>query len=791
MFNKILKRKSFWLVLVISAISLCFVLLHFHLQKRAVALEVLKESSNVSVKSIPPAWVAKVPASWAEYMKPSFPLEVSFSTSDEDDFSLLMDDIKQNKLEFSQFINLLKQINNIKSLSVTVQESVRLDALLELDSLESITIIANRLRFNKVHSIPNLNSIEIRCTDISENFYKTIGNSRGLKVLKISTSDFITAENLKELGSLSNLKIFQLNGIKCQEEDLSFMKNINSLESLALMKNEKLLDLTNYSDVTHDGFLAVSGLALSGVFAMNSSLRFLNNLGSIKEMEQVIILSPENLRLLSSYDKVPTAYYRFSTQIDDEYLRLLEIFANKLSAEQSHVLRGLLNQLNLENQSGVTDKSVAFLKKYRVPHLNLHGTGITRLKELALDYCNTIRFPASGDLNGALELLTAKEYEVLDFSKIKLTEEQLEQILTQTHPKLIYLSGNHFTEKTIDTVMNAFEKQPKAIMKVCFSDMEIPASHKKKFLNRVHQWGMSVVYSSHIDKEFSLEDWHLQTKRTIVHDKVGNLKDLPEVFPRLKTITLKGKSATEEEWSSLKKLPLFDSLYLESSQSGTALNKSGIIKKLENFDIKNGLSSPVEFVNSVKKTKIRLNNNSLKDIASFSNGSPGHLVIEGTGILNLDIFQGAQNIKELYIGIDIIVKGGFPKLTGLKLLKINSPLSSKSLKSINQLKNLSILSVEGTNMNKEILTDWATNLNTLKSLDLSTASLGNKELIPLAEFKSLQVLDLPSTEKVTPEILKTLLKSSTLLKLNFLGTAIYSEHVKKEYGQPGTWDYEL
>ena len=45
--------------------------------------------NSTSVKSIPPAWVAKVPASWAEYMKPSFPLEVSFSTSDEDDFSLL------------------------------------------------------------------------------------------------------------------------------------------------------------------------------------------------------------------------------------------------------------------------------------------------------------------------------------------------------------------------------------------------------------------------------------------------------------------------------------------------------------------------------------------------------------------------------------------------------------------------------------------------------------------------------------------------------------------------------
>jgi hypothetical protein len=353
----------------------------------------------------------------------------------------------------------------------------------------------------------------------------------------------------------------------------------------------------------------------------------------------------------------------------------------------------------------------------------------------------------------------------------------------------LYLSGD-YTANAVDLVMEAFAKHPKKIMKVSFGDWNIPETHRKKFLKRVNQWGMSVVYTSHLAEGFKMPDWHTQRSRKVIHDKKGNLKYIARSFPMLKSINLKGHIATLQEWQSLNTLTRFDSLYLESAQSGDALNKSGVLNKLENLIIKQTPSSPLKIPTNITSLRVHLDNTSLVDYIDCSVGGPENLKITGKGIFNPADLKGATNLKSLIIDQGIQVQGHFPELVNLRKLQIADHTDNNALKSLANLAHLEIISVNCLALDSETFKKWA-NLKNLRVLNLTSANLDDEDMKVLTSLAKLKALELPASERITTKTLEVLYKIPKLERVKFIGTSIYSEDLKKEYSPLGSWDYEM
>ena len=786
--ENLLKNKKLWLGALVAAFIVIAISFHINLKNKSSALAVLNKASNLTMTQSRPGWVKYLPNAVIRYLEPTFPIQIDYTL--EDSISILDEPVDKEKksISLNEACKYLQALGNVAVLNVDCSRQPQIDhveyidSLLEISSLKEIKIIGDRLKIRGTYKLKKLRKFSVECTDISGAVFDAISHSKYLETLMVRTKAFISKENVSKLSSLKYLKTLDLDGLKCSEEDLAFLENLTSLETL---------NLTSYKDQIISSW-GEGNLKLPGGFKLNSAIRFLKNHKQLKKVGAIIKLTPENLEKLNTNRIYPTAYYRYPEVIDDNYLEELGRFMQEFNAEQDSLVKGMVRFLNLNGQSGVTDKSIPFLKKYKPPVLDLRGTSITKMRDLPLDTCTSFWLPRGSNIKEALPNITNEDYDIIDIRGSKITDFELAQIYKQVRPKIFYMDGVHLTSKSIDNSMDYFNERPKGISKISFGSWEIPPKRRLEFLDRVHQWGMSVVYSSHLTPELILLNWHLHKTKTIDHDKIGNLKGLEKIFPSLKTLVLRGLPLTSEEWTSLHKLKSFDSLYLESPHDGEAINKSKILEKIENFDIKNSMNSPVKLTSNIQRCRVFMNaGDELKNIIDLSEGCPENLTIDGKGKVDFSVFSGAKNLKSLTLGPDLEITGTFHGLDSLLSLKCLSNVSLETLASVPELKRIKMLLLNCEKLDSETFANWK-NAGSIEVLDLSASDLNEEDLKNLQNFPALRVLNLPSHEGITKNIIPGLIKNNPeLFKLNIIGTSIVPEDLEDKYSLPGHWDFEL
>ena len=785
--EKILKNKKVWVAAVIVLTVLVGILFHLNLKKKSYALQALSKASNLTLTQLTPKWTKYLPAFAIEYLKPTFPVSATFSL--EEAVSIIEDPEEKEKkaIPLNEASRLLNDLGNVVTFSADCSRhpevgSVEIiDPILRISSLKELKIIGNRLIIREEHDLSRLTQFTVECSDISESIFFMLSECTKLEVLQIRSKAFMTAKNLVHLKGLTRLKTLELDSIKCAEESLSFLKNMKRLETL---------NLSSYKEQIINSW-GEGGIKLPGGFKIDKSLSFLTNCKKLNKVGAIIELNRENLQILNSAKLYPTAYYRFPQKLDDKLLASLGQFLSNFKADKDFVVKGMMNYLNLEGQKGVTDASIPFLAKFKPALLDLRGTSITKLRDLPLDTCSSFWLPANSNISEAVPAITAKDYDLIDIRGSKITDFELAKIFKQSRPKVFYMDGNNLTEKTIDNAMVYFNEKPKAISKISLGDWDIPEKRRLEFLDRVHQWGMSVVYSSHLTPDLILQNWHLHKTKTVDHDRVGNLVEMEKIFPSLKTLVLRGLPLSQKEWAGFHKLKDFDSLYLESPQNGQAINESRILEKIENFDIKNSMLNPLQLTNNIRKCRVFLKDGEpLKNLIDLSEGSPENLVIDGHGEINLEIFSKAKNLKSLTIGPDVKVTGIMHNLEKLESFKCLSIMDHESLDSISNLSEVKILLINCELLNAQIFSGWKS-LGKLEVLDLSAAPLTNSDLTVVNNFPKLRVLNLPAHQGISKEVINILEKNKDLYKLNVIGTSIYPEDMGDRYSLPGHWDYEL
>ena len=779
--------KKFWFGLLVSLIAILAVSFHLNLKKKASALVILEKASNLSLTQTTPSWVKYLPKAVVKYLEPTFPIQADYTLEDTISILDVPEDKDKKSLSLNESCLLLNDLGNVTVLNVDCSRQPEIDhveyidSLLEITSLKEVSLIGDRLKIKKMHSLPKLRKFNVECTDISESIFEILSDSSHLEKIMIRTKAFISGENLQKLASLESIKQLDLDGLKCSEEDLSFLSKMTQLE---------ILNLTSYKEQIINSW-GEGGLKLPGGFEMEKSLRFLKNHKKISKIGAIIKLTPENLAILNQNQIYPIAYYRFPEKLNDEYLSSLGDFLGKFNASQKTVVSGLMKILNLKNQKDITDNSIPFLKRFKPAILDLRGTSVTKVRELPLDSCTSFWLPENSNIAEAVPNITGKEYDLIDIRGSKITDFELAQIFKQARPKVFYMDGENLSEKSIANVMDYFNERPKGISKISFGNWQIPAARRLEFLDRVHQWGMSVVYSSHLIADLILQNWHIHKTKIIDHDREGHLKDIEKIFPSVKTLVLRGLPLSETEWSSLNKLKDFDSLYLESPNDGQAMNNSKILSKIENFDIKNSMLSPIKLMSNIERCRVFLKQNEdLASIIDLSEGAPESLVVDGKGTLNLAMFNGAKNLKVLTIGPDIKISGEMPSETALQSLKCLSSLPVDSLASVSNLANIKMLLLNCEQLDSETFSKWE-GMSQLQVLDLSAANLKEEDLVHVKNFTSLRVLNLPSHEKITAGAISLLKDNKELSKLNIIGTSIVPTDLDGKYSMPGHWDFEL
>ena len=785
--ENILKSKKVWISAVIVLIILGGVLFHLNLKKKSYALQALSKASNLTLTQITPKWTKYLPAFAVEYLKPTFPVSASFTL--EEAISIIEDpeENKKKAILLSEASRLLNELGNVVALTADcsrhpeIGSVENIDPILRISSLKEIKVTGNRLIIREDHDLSRLVQLTVECSDISESIFMMISKCAKLEVLQIRSKAYMTAKNLDHLKKLNRLKTLELDSIKCSEENLSFLTNMKRLETL---------NLSSYKEQIINSW-GEGGIKLPGGFKIDKSLRFLTNCKKLDKVGAIIELNRENLQILNSAKLYPTAYYRFPKKMDDKLLVSLGQFLSNFKADKDFVVKGMMNYLNLKDQKGITDASIPFLAKFKPALLDLRGTSITKLRDLPLDTCSSFWLPVNSNISEAVPVITAKDYDLIDIRGSKVTDFELAKIFKQSRPKVFYMDGVNLTEKTIDNAMVYFNEKPKAISKISLGDWDIPEKRRLEFLDRVHQWGMSVVYSSHLTPDLILQNWHLHKTKTVDHDRVGNLVELEKIFPSLKTLVLRGLPLSQNEWTGFHKLEDFDSLYLESPQNGQAINMSKILEKIENFDIKNSMLSPLLLTNNIRKCRVFLKDGEpLKNLIDLSKGAPENLVIDGQGVIDLEIFNKADNLKYLTIGPDIEVSGKITNLENLESFKCLSSMSPESLESISSLKGVKILLINCELLDAQIFSKW-NSLDKLEVLDLSAAPLSNSDLKVVNSFPKLRVLNLPAHQGISKEVISILKQNKDLYKLNVIGTSIYPEDMGDKYSLPGHWDYEL
>jgi len=785
--ENVFKNKKVWLCAVLVTIILLGISFHLNVKKKASALNALRKASNLTLTQYAPKWIRYIPKFAVNYLEPTFSIQADYTLEDAISILDIPEDKDKQAITLNEVCRLLKDLGNVEVLNVDFSRQPEIDhveyidSLLEIKSLSEIKIIGDRLKIKKQHSLSNLRKFSLECTDVSGSIFKAISSSKQLEFLLVRTKAFITGENLSHLKGLTQMKYLDLDGLKCKEEELSIIADMNILETL---------NLTTYKQQIISSW-GEGGLKLPGGFKINKSLAFLQNNSKIKKIGAIVNLSQENLDFLNKHKLHPTAYYRFPKLIDDAYLKTLGDFLSRFKADQDSVVKGMMRNLQLKGQKNVTDKSIPFLKKFKPSLLDLRGTGITKMRDLPLDTCTSFCLPANSNISEAIPNITNKEYDTIDIRGSKISDFDLAKIFKQVRPKTFYMDGKNLTAKSIDNAMDYFNERPKGISKISFGDWDIPPKRRLEFLDRVHQWGMSVVYSSHLTPDLILLNWHLHKSKTVIHDRVGNLTELNKIFPNLKTLVLRGLPLSEKEWASLHKLPAFDSLYIESPHDGKAMNRSNVLSKVENFDIKGSMLSPVKLLNNISKCRVILQNGEdLKDIIDLSEGAPENLVIDGNGTLDFSLFKGASNLKSLSIGPEIEIKGKIEGLDQLISLKCLSSASPETLSSAANLKKVRLLLINCENLDAEIFKKWS-EITSIEILDLSASKLTEKDLIPIKALKSLRVLNLPAHESIAAGVLETIKENKDLYKLNIFGTSIVPDDFGDRYSMPGHWDFEI
>ena len=785
--KNILKNKKVWLGAAVLSVVIIGISFHLNVKKKSSALAALKKASNLTLTQTPPSWIRYVPKFAINYLEPTFSVQADYTLEDTITILDVPEEKDKQALSLNEACRLLKDLGNVEILNVDCSRQPEIDhveyidSLLEISSLREIKIIGDRLKIKREHSLTKLRKFSLECTDVSSSIFKAISKSKYLEYLVVRTKAFITGENLAQLKGLTQMKLLDLDGLKCEESELAVITSMKKLETLNLASYKQQI-VSSWGD---------GGLKLPGGFKIDKSLSFLKSNNSIKKIGAIVILSKENLAFLNKNKLHPTAYYRFPKVLDDEYLLNLGEFLNRFTADQDSVVKGMMRFINFKGQKMVTDKSIPFLKKFKPPFLDLRGTSITKMRDLPLDTSTSFWLPENSNISEAIPNITNTEYDTIDIRGSKISDFDLAKIFKQVRPKTFYMDGKGLTEKSIDNAMDYFNERPKGISKISFGDWDIPPKRRLEFLDRVHQWGMSVVYSSHLTPDLILLNWHLHKSKTVIHDRVGNLKELNKIFPSLKTLVLKGLPLSKDEWSALHKLKNFDSLYIESPHDGQAINESKILSKVENFDIKGSMLSPVKLTDKISKCRVILQNGeALKNIIDLSDGSPENLVIDGKGSVDFAVFKGAQNLKYLSIGPEVEVSGIIEGLDKLISLKCLSSVSRETLSSAANLKEVKLLLLNCEKLDAKTFEHWA-KISTLEVLDLAASDLNEKDLTPLKSLKALRVLNLPAHESIGSGVLELLKNHENLYKLNIFGTSIVPKDFGDRYSMPGHWDFEI
>ena len=782
-----LYNKKIWLCAALLTVIAIAVSFHLNVKKKSAALAALRTASNLTLTQTPPKWIRYIPKFAVSYLEPTFSVQADFTLEDAVSILDIPEDKNKKAISLNESCRLLNDLGNVEVLNVDCSRQPEIDhveyidSLLEIDSLREISIIGDRLKLKKVHTLPKLRKFSLECTDVSSAVFQSISNSSKLERLIVRTKAFINEDCLTHFKNFKALKTLDLDGLKCSEEALSFIENMKSLETLNLSSFKQQI-VSSWGE---------GGLKLPGSFKLNKSLSYLKNNAQIAKIGAIVVLDRENLSFLNKHKLHPTAYYQFPKVIDDAYLLSLGEFLSRFNAAQDSVVSGIIKNLELYGQKNVSDKSIPFLKKFKPPYLDLRGTSITKMRDLPLDTAMSFRLPENSNISEAIPNITNKEYDTIDLRGSKITDFDLAKILKQVRPKIFYMDGENLTEKSIDNAMDYFNERPKGISKISFGNWDIPQKRRLEFLDRVHQWGMAVVYSSHLTPDLILLNWHLHKSKTVIHDRRGNLNSLDKIFPNLKTLVLRGLPLSEDEWSSLHRLKNFDSLYIESPHDGQAMNKSKILTKIENFDIKGSMLSAVKLTDNIEKCRVILQNGEkLENVIDLSSGSPDSLVIDGDGSLNFNIFKDAKNLKSLSIGPEIQIHGEISGLEQLESLKCLSRVSKETLNSASSLKKIKLLLLNCELLDSETFSKW-TGLSSLEVLDLAASDLKLKDLRPLQAFKKLKVLNLPAHEGITADVLALLQENKVLYKLNIFGTSIVPKDLDNRYSMPGHWDFEL
>lgn len=755
-------------------------------QKMALRTQLIGEleaTGNVTISNTSPKWISKVPYSIRAYLEKSFPFNINFNSSE--DVDLFGNETEKNNISLDDLLKIIKRLESVDELVLNMQdisdEKLQyIDSLTEIPNVKSLRIFGNRLALKDDAKVSlNLKECYISAESISPSVLKCLTKSHDLKSLFLKALTPFTEKHLKHVQHLTNLESLLIESLKAKPESLQFLNKFENLSFLSLGPRVNSLQQSGNAERQ----------SLAKFFDLSNQTNLINALPKLKKLEANILLTKENLKKLDKASNIPVAYYDLPSEIDDEYLRLFTAFLKKVPLENNYLKLGLIDKINTLNQSGVTDISLAFFKTNMPGTLDFRGCGIKTVIDMPLDKPSKIFFTPDTYSKEVIPLLKRKEYSILDFSDTNFDDQDLERLLNQTMPRVLLLENTKVTDKAIDMLMEIFDEHPKERIKVSFGERPIPESRRKLFLQRVHQWGMLQVFSSHLDKEISFPTWAVHTSKNIIHDQLNNLNDLDEYFPQLSSINLTGKPLIKEDWQGLIKLRLLHTLIISSKQHNSAIQDSQILEKVNTLEVNERPFEPITLSNSLETCRIILkNSNKLGDYINFRKSCPQKLIIDGSGSFDLSSLAHAENLKELTIGPNITLENTYPEISNLVYLKCMANMNGAVLQSISRLPKLEKLTGDFNELNGDILKSL-NSLQKLRALDLSLTSLSANDLKELTKFEQLSVLSLPQNEDIDSSILKLLSQLPGLNKLSILGTSIPSKSIIEKYETPLIWDY--
>ena len=750
---------------------------------RAQLITELESAGNVSISNTPPKWISKVPYRIRNYMEKSFPLNIDFNSLENVD--LFNSSTEKKSLSLEDFLGIIKRLESIEELILNIQgiseEKLQyLDHIVNIKHVKRLRVFGDRLILKENTEISlDLEECYIAGESISPSVLKCLAQSHNLKKLTLKALTPLNEKHLKYLHHLENLEELMIQSLKARSESLQFLGKFKNLRFLSLGPQINVLQQTGNTE----------NQSLAKYFDLSREIGLINSLPKLKKLEANILLSEDNLKEFQNSPNVPVAYYDLPSKIDDDYLNLFGKFLKKISVDSNYLKVGLIDKMTTKNQQGITDHSLNFFKLHMPGTLDFRGCNLMSATDLQLDKPSKIFFTADTYSKKVIPLLTCKEYSILDFSHTSFDDEDLAKLLKQTVPRVLLLENTKVSDKAIDMLMEVFDEHPKERIKVSFGERPLPENRRTVFLQRVHQWGMLQVFSSHLDKKISFPTWAVHTSKNIVHDQHNTLNELENYFPQLNSIKLTGKPLTLNDWQGLLKLRLLHTVVLDSAQHNSVMQKSGILDKINTLQINEKPLEPIMLPNSLESCRIILKkSNNLRDYINLKDSCSQKLIVDGQGSFDLSLLTNADNLQELTIGPYVTLKDTFPKIPNLAYFKCMASMNESVLHSISKISRLKVLAGDFTDLNGDILKNL-TSLKELRALDLSSTFLSSKDLKPLSKFEQLSVLSLPQNEDIDSSILELLSQLPSLSKLSINGTSIPSQSVIEKYETPLIWDY--